>query len=422
MEKVKNLILGAGLSGISYALFLNNDDYLVLEKTSNYGGYCQTFREGDYIWDYAGHFYHFKTEELRKLFLDLIEDEQKIERNKVTKIYYKDKLIDFPFQMNIHELEKDEFIDCLYDLYTKEEKETYHDFLDMLYGKFGKSITEKFLKPYNEKLYAIDLKKLDKDAMGRFFPYADFDAIMHNMKKSKVESYNATFWYLKQGTQYYIDKLYNKLDASKFRYNTEAKEINIEEKYVITSSGEKICYDNIINTIPLDKAFSLINKNDPLVKEMSYNKVLVFNLGFAKPSKKYKEEHWIYFPSKDLNFYRVGFYNNILGQDKLSLYVELGFDKDAKPDIEKELAAVLKGLEEVGIKDKDNELVAYNHILMDPAYVHINGKTKEKIDKRLEELAQHNFYTLGRYGKWTYNSMEDSMLWAKELAEKLGDK
>lgn len=39
----------------------------------------------------------------------------------------------------------------------------------MLYGKFGKSIVEKFLKPYNEKLYAVDLTKLDVDAMGRFF-------------------------------------------------------------------------------------------------------------------------------------------------------------------------------------------------------------------------------------------------------------
>ncbi len=60
-------------------------------------------------------------------------------------------------------------MNCLYDLFNKEEKETYDNFLDMLYGKFGKSITEMFLKPYNEKLYACDLTKLDKDAMGRFF-------------------------------------------------------------------------------------------------------------------------------------------------------------------------------------------------------------------------------------------------------------
>ena len=56
----------------------------------------------------------------------------------------------------------------------------------MLYGKFGKSIVEKFLKPYNEKLYATDLRNLDVDAMGRFFPYADKEAIINNMKNSKV--------------------------------------------------------------------------------------------------------------------------------------------------------------------------------------------------------------------------------------------
>lgn len=38
----------------------------------------------------------------------------------------------------------------------------------MLYCKFGRSIAEKFLIPYNKKLYACDLDKLDKDAMGRF--------------------------------------------------------------------------------------------------------------------------------------------------------------------------------------------------------------------------------------------------------------
>ena len=55
--------------------------------------------------------------------------------------------------------------------FHKEEKEEYDNFLDMLYGKFGKSIVEKFLKPYNEKLYAVDLTTLDKDAMGRVFSH-----------------------------------------------------------------------------------------------------------------------------------------------------------------------------------------------------------------------------------------------------------
>lgn len=116
--------------------------------------------------------------------------------------------MDYPFQTNIHQLEKEEFIDCLYDLFHKEEKEDYDSFLDMLYGKFGKSIVEKFLKPYNEKLYAVDLKTLDKDAMGRFFPYADIPAIIDNMKANKDStSYNNSFLYKKRSGFLYPDSV-----------------------------------------------------------------------------------------------------------------------------------------------------------------------------------------------------------------------
>ena len=242
------------------------------------------------------------------------------------------------------------------------------------------------------------------------------------MKKSKVKSYNANFWYLRKGTQYFIDKLYSKLNKDKILFNKEVQHINMKEKYVELSDGEKIYYDRLINTIPLNNALSMIDGNENIVKEMSYNKVLVLNLGFKSKSKNFHDEHWIYFPDKSLNFYRVGFYNNILGSDKLSLYVEIGFDKNANIDIPKELEDTLKNLEKVGIKDSNNELESYEAIIMNPAYVHINKDTQEKIDKILLENESLGFYTLGRYGKWTYNSMEDSMLWAKELADKLNSK
>ena len=56
---------------------------------------------------------------------------------------------------------------------------------------------------------------------------------------------------------------------------------------------------------------------------------------------------------------------------------------------------------------------------MDPAYVHINTETNKKLDLVKAEFSQKNVYTIGRYGAWIYNSREDSMLKAKELAEKL---
>ena len=66
-EKTKYLIIGAGISGLTAANALGKD-YLLLEKENEVGGYCRTIRRGDYIWDYAGHFFHFKTPEFRQLF------------------------------------------------------------------------------------------------------------------------------------------------------------------------------------------------------------------------------------------------------------------------------------------------------------------------------------------------------------------
>lgn len=416
-KKVKYLIIGAGISGLSFANELGNNNYIIVEKENEVGGFCRTIKKGEYIWDYAGHFFHFKTDEIKKMFIDNVGEENIICKNKNTKIYYKGDFIDYPFQSNIHQLKKDEFIECLYDLFNKEEKENYENFLDMLYGKFGKAIVEKFLRPYNEKLYACDLSILDKEAMGRFFPYADIKQIINNMKDSKDKSYNNTFLYPVFGASYFIEKIYDKLDKSRVMLNTEIISIDSESKIALLSTGDKIKYDYLINTSPLNRFLEMLNNSyENLIKSLSYNKVLVLNLGFSKKSDM--KEHWIYIPDKNINFYRIGFYDNILDSDKLSMYIEIGFKKDDTIDINEQLKLTLQNLEKMGVI-KDNELVSWSSIIMDPAYIHISNETNTKINDLMNDFEKNNIFSIGRYGAWTYCSMEDCIIEAKRLAKKL---
>lgn len=420
--KTKYLIIGAGISGLTFASYCK-DNYLIIEKESEVGGYCKTHYTKDYIWDYAGHFFHFKTDEFKKKFIDILDKNDFVTQDKKTFIYFDDKLIDFPFQTHIHELSKDKFIDCLYDLFNKEEKEDYDNFLDMLYGKFGKSITEMFLKPYNEKLYAVDLTKLDKDAMGRFFPYADVKAIINNMKKNEVNSYNNTFMYPKKGAQVIIDVLMKDIDKSKILLNSKIESVNLDEKKVKLAEGTEIYYEYLINSMPFDKFLNLTNNSEYIdfSDKLTYNKVLVFNLGFNKKSK-FNDHHWLYFPDKNINFYRVGFYDNILGADKLSMYIEIGYSKDSvitDEDINKQLGLTLDNLKKCGIIDDSFTLEAFESIVMDPAYVHIDAKNDLKVREIMKNLANKNVYSVGRYGAWTYCSMEDCMVEAKKLSEKI---
>ena len=416
MKNVDTLIIGAGVTGLAYANFCNKD-YLIIEKENEAGGLCRTFYKDDFIWDYAGHFFHFKTTRLKQFFDARIDREEIVICNKNTKIFYKGEMIDYPFQMNIHQLSKEEFIDCLYDLFHREQKENYGSFQDMLYGKFGKAITEKFLKPYNEKLYACDLESLDVDAMGRFFPYAAPDQIIENMRKPIAHTYNDTFEYPLKGAITFIQALMKSISSDNIWLQSKLESLDINNKMAVVN-GQQIKYSRLINTMPLNRFIDFLP--DGLTKELKgrlkANKVLVFNLGFDRKSL-YDDIHWLYFPDKSCNFYRVGFYDNIMNTPRLSLYVEIGFKTDDIIDVETELEKTLYNLKKCGITD-DHELLAFNHVVIDPAYVHISTETRKGVCNLLKELESYNVFSLGRYGSWTYCSIEDCMCAALDIINK----
>lgn len=410
-----DLIIGAGISGLSYAAATQHD-YLILERDNAIGGYCKTIYDGDYIWDYSGHFFHFQHEYIKDYVMEKLSEDEVLKVNKYTQIYYKGLHVDFPFQTNIHQLEKEEFIDCLYDLFTVEENPKVETFKEMLYAKFGKSIAEKFLIPYNSKLYATDLNNLDVDAMGRFFPYADKEQIVRNFRNSTNKSYNSFFIYPKQGCIKVVEAVASRVDPSKIAFGESLIGVDLQRKIAQTNKRE-IHFDNLISTIPFPQLMDMAGMDyDRSI--YSWNKVLVFNLGFDSKGPE-RQNCWLYFPDPELIFYRVGFYDNILGQDKTSLYVEIGFNhNDPIGDTSLLLEHTLNDLRKAGIIT-DQKLVAHSDIVMDPAYVHITKKSEEDKKLKQKQLAASGVYSIGRYGDWKYCSLEDNIHDAFTLAKDL---
>lgn len=411
-----DVIVGAGVSGLAYAGF-SQYECLLLEKDAEIGGYCKTIKWGDFVWDYSGHFFHFRDTFLEDYICrNMVHDDIRY-CEKHTQIFYRQKYIDFPFQKNIHQLDQDEFIDCLYDLFTTTGND-YFTFKQMLYAKFGQSIAEKFLIPYNEKLYACDLNRLDVDAMGRFFPYADKEEIIRNFKKTNNNSYNSHFTYPRGGAIEYVKSLASYIGKSNICLNECVKSIDVTEKTIKTDKRE-LKYDNLISTMPfplLMQCCSMEYDTDIY----SWNKVLVFNLGFDKKGKDVFILR-IYVPSKDFCFYRVGYYDNIFATKNMSLYVELGFGKNTDViDVEYYKEKVLDDLKKAGIIT-DHKLIASHFVIMDPAYVHITKESIRDVEEKKKVLARNNIYSIGRYGSWTYCSIEDNILEAKALMERLSD-
>ncbi|MEM6957655.1 MAG: FAD-dependent oxidoreductase [Myxococcota bacterium] len=419
--KVRYLVVGGGISGLAFADWLKSDDYLICEADDAIGGYCKTIQQDGFVWDYSGHFFHFRRPEIEAYLLERMNDQKILRVEKDSRVFWDGEHIDFPFQKNIHQLPREDFLACLRDLYeaneaAKDGAQTHANFRDMLYAKFGEGIAERFLVPYNEKLYATDLAKLDPDAMGRFFPYADLGDVIRNFHAADNGSYNATFTYPQGGAIQYVQALAKGVDPAKISLGERVLSVDVHTR-TATTNKRTIEYEMLVSSAPFPRVLEMAGMPAPVGDTYDWNVVEVFNLGFDR--KGPIGPHWIYYPQRELSFYRVGFYDNIFGTDRMSMYVELGRERGYGTDdaTKKEtLATVLADLEKVGVVD-GHELVSHHHILLDPAYVHITSESNAAVAAAKRSLATRGVFTFGRYGSWTYCSIEDNIVEARALAD-----
>jgi protoporphyrinogen oxidase len=418
---VTTVVIGAGVSGLGFANWWRHhrpgEEVIVLEAADEPGGYCRTVVRDGFVWDYSGHFFHFKDPDIEAWLRARMpgQDVRTVER--VAKIRYAGRDIDFPFQKHIHQLPHDEFLECLVELYFRPQGEA-RSFGEMLYQRLGRGIVDKFLRPYNEKLYAIDLDKLDVDAMGRFFPHADIADIIANMRPGAASShgYNATFTYPAGGAIQYIHALMREIPLGTVCCGEPAIAIDLDAR-TVTTPRRTIPFTRIVSSAPLRALAKMCGiAHDAGV--FTSNQVLVFNLGFDRKGER--GIHWMYFPDPKTVFYRVGWYDNILDGNRMSLYVEIGAPDGAAFEVEALRARVLADLEREGII-AGHQLIAEHHVALDPAYVHITRASLAETARLRGLLAARGVHSVGRYGGWTYCSIEDNLIETRTLAAALAE-
>jgi protoporphyrinogen oxidase len=102
----------------------------------------------------------------------------------------------------------------------------------------------------------------------------------------------------------------------------------------------------------------------------------------------------------------------------MSLYIEIGYPSNAELDatqIDGLRGRVVEDLRRAGLVT-DHQLVSHHSIVLDPAYVHITKDSIAAVAKAKDVLATRGVYSIGRYGSWTYCSIEDNIIEARALA------
>lgn len=427
MEKLKtdNLIIGGGLTGLSAAQSIKkntNEDFLIIDKSNTVGGLTRSVHIDDYTFDYTGHFLHLKEFKHPKEIIEFIDSSNWELVYKKSCCYYNGKLVNAPFQYNLFDL-GEEKAKTFYDSYKNRIKSlSENPSLDEYFrSEFGDEIANAFLIPYNEKLLGINLKTLGTKGLNRFFPHPN-EELIHSgafSRKTEDQSYNSRFWYPKRNG---IEELVKALASGIKHIKSKVIEIDLDNKIAFTEDGT-VHFEKIISSIPLPELMKISNSANINTSKIlsTYENLhsaatLGINIGFrGELHEDVKNLHWLYFSERKYVFHRIGFYSNfnesLAPKGNSSIYVEVGIDNNRINNIVinkivEEVINQLQKLEYFNIQS----IEVMHTTLMRNSYVRFDEKWESTVESARRELLKYNILSTGRYGRWDYTSMEDSIL------------
>ncbi|MDP2637705.1 MAG: NAD(P)-binding protein [Candidatus Levybacteria bacterium] len=432
----KIIILGAGLTGLSTSYFLKKKGIMsmIIEKENHIGGLCSSIKIKGFTFERVQHFVHLRYDKTR-LF---IENELKIPLNRYDRkafIYFKKKLVPYPFQANLFALPLLDRLNCITTFiktkfFNKEniKIKRYSSYYEWCHKNLGKGISERFMIPYNEKVWGISSRNLTTDWMGRLVPYPNAQEILLGACKNQKGKfgYNPIFYYPKNES---IEILSKGLAFNNIKNAQAVTNINFNTKIVRTSDGSTYSYDLLINTIPLPECVSLIeNCPKPIQKSallLNHTGIYVLNLGI-KTNEFVKRLNWCYFPEKEFDFYRLGIASNT--SSKLSpkgfstCYIEFNeqvFKENTKNRI---YVKTVNQLVQLGFINKKEDVVCKKFIYIPYAYVIFDKNHQTSTEKIMTYFKKKGIYSIGRFGAWEYSYIEKNITDAQEISEIINNK
>lgn len=423
MRKITNIaILGGGLTGLTLANLLKND-VKILEKENECGGLCRSILENGYTFDWGGsHVIFSKDNEVLEFTKNILENNI-VQRRRNAKILYNGRLVKYPFENGLADLSREDNLECLrgfLDAYKKRNNGGEigpNNFKEWMYYMFGSGIAEKYLVPYNKKIWKLDPTNIDICWVKDRVPQPPVEHIVSASCGSETEGYihQLNFYYpQKGGIQALINSLEKKIqDKIIFDFNINKIE-KIEDGWSISNGEEYIKCKEIISTIPLfDLIYSL--KNVPknvlgALNDLKYNSLITVMIGFK--TRNTNNISWLYIPDPSCLSHRVSFPSNytdtVVPFGKSSVLAEITYNNECdiiQQSDEDIVNNIINYLDQNKLINKND--VEYTKIKrVKYGYVINNLNYRKNIKIIREYLKIIGIHTVGRFSEWEYYNMD----------------
>ncbi|MBS7565398.1 NAD(P)-binding protein [Mucilaginibacter sp. Bleaf8] len=413
---MKIAIVGTGISGLSIAnLLKENHDVKLFEKGQQPGGLIKCERVKDCLFHkVGGHVFNSRNKDVVDWFWSHFDQENEfVKAKRNAKVFFNNQVIGYPIENYIYLLEPaliKKIIAELLELSKNEPKSPfeYDNFEEFLQNNFGQTLYEVYFKPYNQKIWQIDLSTVAMQWLEGKLPMPNFLEILQSniLREEEGDMVHSTFFYPKEGgSQFIADRLKAGLDIETGIDVTDIQEAN--GRLVINQeSFDKVIYCGDVRKLPA-YCQELLATNGVDVAYLSQLRSNGTSNLFCETDDN--NISWLYIPEGFTKAHRIIYTGNFSetnnrGSDRKTCVVEFS----GKVDYE-----VM--LEEIKRLPGNLSPISYNY---EPnSYVVQDKRTRLEIGKAKTILEQHGIYLLGRFAEWEYYNMDKAM----EAAFKLRD-
>lgn len=101
-----------------------------------------------------------------------------------------------------------------------------------------------------------------------------------------------------------------------------------------------------------------------------------------------------------------------------TIFLATSVTKKLDHNISEALSKTLIDLKRTGVIN-EHQVVAYEPYIINPGYAHITTQGKEYTNSLIKKMECNNVFMVGRYARWEYSAMDDSLEQAEALAKRI---
>jgi protoporphyrinogen oxidase len=412
------VILGAGMTGLAAGRASGG---IVYEAAADPGGICSSYfmgagdterhatrhRDDAYRFELGGGHWIFGGDSAVLKLIDRLSGSRKYARR--SSVYFPDdkRHVPYPLQNHLRHLGPAIAARALAEMASAAGPAvTMQQWLEK---SFGRTLCDLFFDPFHA-LYTDGLYTRVAPQDGYKSPVDLTTAMAGAFAGTAPVGYNATFVYPTAG----LDGLARALARGcRVEYGRRAVSIDPRRAEVGFADGSAVRYGRLISTLPLHEALAMAGLDagppDP------YTSVLVINIG-ARRRPSTPDDHWLYVPSSRAGFHRVGFYSNVdaaflpshAAEPRVSIYVERAYGQGHRPadaEVARYATAVVEELQDWGFI---GEAEVVHPTWIEVAYTWAWPRSRWRSDA-LRMLEDHGITQVGRYGRWVFQGIADSI-------------